>query len=69
MTQTDLVPLKAVSRHFASKPKYLTVLRWTTEGLLCANGTRVLLQTEKEGGRVFVSLEAIADFKAALNSD
>jgi hypothetical protein len=67
MNPTDMIPLKNVNRHFASRPHYKTVLRWTSNGLLRADGTRVVLKVSHEGGRVFTTLADIQAFKRALN--
>jgi hypothetical protein len=44
-----------------------TAARWATAGLLGADGTRVVLETARLGGRRVTSREALARFHARLN--
>jgi hypothetical protein len=67
MEPTDaMIPLKNVSKYFASRPHYNTVRRWANEGLLTSDGTRVVLEVSYEGGTIFTTPEMIAAFKQAL---
>lgn len=59
--------LKQVRKLFDSHPTYLTVYRWTKYGLIGPRGFRVRLESYLDGGRRYVSSEAVEDFKRKLN--
>jgi hypothetical protein len=61
------IPLKKVGGYFDGRPKYKTVMRWTTRGVLNRDGEVVKLEVYYEGGRAFVSHEAIEEFRTLLN--
>lgn len=61
------IPLKQARNHFDSRPSRATIHRWRRKGILNRFGDRVRLETYYEGGCVYVSIEAIKNFKLQLN--
>jgi hypothetical protein len=58
------IPLKRARKFFRSRPSYKTLLRWCDRGTFNRR-TRVQVRLEfvTEGGRRYVTLEAIEKFK------
>ena len=63
----DQMTLKQARNEFCGKPSYNTLLRWKNAGVLAVDGRRVFLETRREGGRIYVSPDAVAKFKQRLN--
>jgi hypothetical protein len=64
----ESVTIQQARRHFESLPSVVTLRRWAREGVLGRSGQRVKLETFRDGGRVYVRLDAIQVFKVRLNS-
>lgn len=66
--QVDRLPLTEVAARVApsagKKVSLGTVRRWTKKGILSPLGTRVLLQTERIGGRYYTRVEWLEEFIA-----
>jgi hypothetical protein len=66
---SEIVRLKDVSKHFHSKPVEKTVRNWIHKGVWSSRLDRqVYLDSFVEGGRRFVTLEAIEKFKIEQNA-
>ena len=63
----ESVTIQQARRYFESRPNIRTLRRWCSEGVLSRCGKRVKLETFVDGGRVYVSVEQIQEFKAKLN--
>ncbi len=70
LMQSRMLTLKQVRNYFAGRPHIDTVRRWITIGCLNRNTSRMIrLHSVKEGGRRYVTEEAIEQFKRELNED
>ncbi len=64
-----LLRLKQAKSHFATRPSYNTLKRWVSIGVYSRRGVHVRLESFREGGRVYTSVEATERFRERLNSD
>jgi hypothetical protein len=63
---TDNIPLKSVSKLFLCRPSYSTLLRWVTVGLR-VNDKRIVLDSFREGGRIYVNVHVVEAWKKAIS--
>jgi hypothetical protein len=63
----QVLRLKQARSHFASKPSYNTLKAWVKKGVYSRRGVHVRLESFREGGRVYTSIEATQRFRERLN--
>lgn len=59
-------PVQEAHLKLKTKPDAQKLLRWAKDGLIAANDERIFLDTCREGGKVYTSIEAHARFLSAL---
>lgn len=68
LDRDDLLPLSVAARRLPGRPHRATLFRWSSDGCLAPDGTRIFLETVKVGRKIFVAPRALDEFVSRLST-